>query len=415
MSQNKGYSKRIFNIPVVVGALGYFVDIYDLLLFGIVRKRSLLDLGTLEADLLNVGGKLLDVQMLGLLLGGLLWGVLGDKKGRIKVLFGSILLYSIANILNGFATTVGQYAIFRFLAGVGLAGELGAAITLVSEVMPKETRGYGTAIVASIGICGAVAANLIGGLTTWRAAYWIGGGLGIALLILRISIYESGLYSGIEKHAHVRKGDLRMLFSPWPRFLTYLRCILVGVPIWFVIGILIIFAPEMAKAIGVSASITGGDAIMFAYMGLALGDLGSGLISQWVKSRKKVMFGFIVLTLACVLYYFYCPVILGRPPTGAEFYFNCGLLGFATGYWALMATSGSEQFGTNLRATAATTIPNFVRGSVVLVDSSFRYLKPSVGVISSALWVGSVCIVAALWAAYTIQESFGRDLEFLEL
>lgn len=292
--------KQLFSVPVVVAALGYFVDIYDLLLFSIVRRPSLMAMGVAEADLFAEGEFLLQVQMTGLLVGGIIWGVMGDKRGRLSVLFGSILLYSLANIANGFVTSVDQYAVLRFIAGIGLAGELGAGITLVSEVLPTKLRGYGTALVATVGLMGAVLANFVAKEFDWRVAYFIGGGLGLLLLIARISVFESGIFMKV-KEQQVQRGNFFQLFNNPVRFKKFMGCIFIGLPIWFVIGILITFSPEFAKALGVQGDVMAGDAVMFSYIGLAVGDLASGFSSQMVRSRKRVVFVFILLTLAAVL------------------------------------------------------------------------------------------------------------------
>lgn len=395
--------------PVIVGALGYFVDIYDLVLFSIVRVPSLKSMG-LEGDaLLDVGVNLINMQMFGMLVGGLLWGVLGDKKGRISVLFGSIFMYSAANIANAFVTDVETYGWLRFIAGVGLAGELGAAITLVSEVMPKETRGYGTTIVASVGLCGAILAGIIGENFSWQAAYIVGGVLGFILLVTRIRIHESGMFSHCKADDEVKKGDVMMLLTSGERMLRYLQCILIGVPIWFVIGILITFSPELAQALEVTGPITGGYAILFAYVGLAIGDLGSGLISQWWASRKKVVFGFVLFTGVFTAAY---GLAQGVSPT--LFYAICVMLGIGVGYWALFVTIASEQFGTNLRATVTTSVPNFVRGAVVPLTLAFRGLADQFGLIGSAMIVGAASIAISLLALWKMRETFGRDLNFLE-
>ena len=399
---------KIFNSAVIVGALGYFVDIYDLLLFSIVRVPSLKDLGVAEPHLLNVGVLLLNSQMAGLLLGGILWGVFGDKKGRVSVLFGSIFLYSIANIANGYVQSISAYAIFRFLAGLGLAGELGAAITLVSEVMTQETRGYGTAVVASVGICGAIAAALIGEQFDWRTAYIIGGGLGLILLILRLKTLESKMFTSVAEKV-TRRGDLTLLFSSRERILKYLSCICIGLPIWFVIGILVTFSPELSRSLGVTGPILGGKAIMYSYIGLAVGDLLSGFLSQWLKSRKKVIFIFQILTLFFILFYSFSSGL-----SQEQFYALCVGLGFAGGYWAVFVTNASEQFGTNLRATVATTVPNFVRGAVLPITFVFQFLKPSLGVIHAALAVGVFCMSISFIALIFLKESFGKDLNYIE-
>lgn len=403
-------SRRAVTLAVLVAALGYFVDIYDLLLFSIIRGKSLQDLGLAGPALLDRGVMLLNAQMLGLLIGGLLWGVLGDKRGRLSVLFGSIVLYSAANIVNGLVTNVTQYAVVRFIAGVGLAGELGAGVTLVSELMNKETRGYGTAIVAAVGICGAIVAAFVGEQTSWRTAFFIGGGLGVLLLLLRIGVLESGLWNRAKQRtgAHLR-GDLRLLLTGGGRLRRYVSVILIGVPIWYVVSILVTFAPEVGRALGMQPVPSASRAVLFTYTGLVFGDLGSGLLSQLARSRRKVVAGFLMLTAFAVVLYF----TVGRTSLTA-FYGCCVLLGVATGYWAVFMTVASEQFGTNIRATVTTTAPNFVRGSVVLVTMLFQALKPVLGVVASAAGVGALTIVAGLLALRGLDETYGRDLDFID-
>ncbi len=406
-------SRNLFSIPVIVAALGYFVDIYDLLLFSIVRKPSLSSLGVPDDQLFVEGEFLLQVQMAGLLIGGLIWGVMGDKKGRLSVLFGSILLYSLANIANGFVTTVDQYAMLRFIAGIGLAGELGAGITLVAEVLPPKLRGYGTTLVASVGLMGAVLANFVAKQYDWQIAYWIGGGLGLLLLMARVSIFESGIFLSV-KTSTVQRGNFFQLFVKRTRFNKFMGSIFIGLPIWFVIGILITFSPEFAQALHVEGTVVAGDAVMFAYIGLAIGDLSSGILSQMLESRKKVVRLFIFLTLASILLYLFTP---GR--SAMAFYATCFFLGVGVGYWALFVTIAAEQFGTNLRSTVATSVPNFIRGTVVLMVPTFRFLRGELGggddgVVFGALIVGLFTIVIALIALRYIHETFGHDMNFLE-
>ena len=400
--------KPLFSLPVVVAALGYFVDIYDLLLFSIVRIPSLKSLGVPTASLLSEGEFLLQVQMTGLLVGGLIWGIMGDKRGRLSVLFGSILLYSLANIANGFVTSVEQYAILRFVAGIGLAGELGAGVTLVAEVLPTRLRGYGTALVATVGLFGAVLANFVAKHFDWQITYFIGGGLGLALLIARASVFESGLFMKLKEQT-VERGNFLMLFTNAIRLKKFIGCILIGLPIWFVIGILITFSPEFAKELSVSGDVVAGDAVMYSYLALALGDFGSGFISQVFRSRKKVVRAFILLTLAAILFYLFLPI-----RTSTFFYLACGGLGFATGYWALFVTIGAEQFGTNLRSTVATTVPNFIRGTVVPITLAFKFFRVEIGIVYGALAVGVITIVIALIALRFIDETFSRDMNFVE-
>lgn len=416
--------KLLFSLPVIVAALGYFVDIYDLLLFSIVRMSSLKSLGVPEDELFAQGEFLLRAQMSGLLIGGIIWGIMGDKRGRLSVLFGSILLYSLANIANGLVTTVDQYAVLRFIAGIGLAGELGAGITLVSEILPSRLRGYATTIIASVGITGAILANFIAHQFDWKIAYFIGGGLGLLLLLARVSVFESGMFLKI-KQSSVQRGNFLQLFRTKKLFVRYMGCILIGLPIWYVAGILVTFSPELAKAMGVAGTILAGDAVMFCYMGLAVGDFSSGFISQKMGSRKKVVTAYILLTLVTVVFYLFMPV-----KTTDFFYGVCFLLGIAIGYWALFVTIAAEQFGTNLRSTVATTVPNFIRGTVVPLTFMFQFLRDTIseqyagtqgaasalntGIIYGALIVGIFTVVVALAALRVIDETYGRELNFEE-
>jgi MFS family permease len=401
---------KILNTAVIVSALGYFVDIYDLLLFGIVRVASLKTIGVPESEIMDVGVHLLNMQMLGMLVGGLFWGIVGDKRGRVTVLFGSIFLYSIANILNAFVATVPQYALLRFVAGIGLAGELGAAITLVSEILPKEKRGIGTTIVAAFGICGAVLAGLIGDYFSWQTAYLIGGGLGLLLLALRVRTLESGLFHKVRSTQH-KRGDFLMLFKSRDRTFRYINSILIGLPIWFVIGILITFSPEFSRELHVQGTIVAGRSILFSYVGLALGDLASGLLSQYLKSRKKVVLLFLVLTALSVGLFTQL-----QSATVTTFYAVCVLLGFTVGYWAVFVSAAAEQFGTNLRATVTTTVPNFIRGSVAPITLSFQYLNKSLGLtlLSSSLIVGATTLVIALISLTHLTETFAKELDYFE-
>jgi len=399
----------IFNTTVWVAALGYFVDMYDLSLFGIVRVPSLKAVGVTDpSQLLVQGAYLANWQMVGMMVGGILWGILGDRRGRLSVLFGSILLYSLANLGNAFVTDLTTYAALRFLAGLGLAGELGAAITLVSEVMPKEVRGYGTTIVATLGLCGSAAAGLVGDLFQWQTAYIVGGVMGLGLLVTRFKIFESGMFEKMHQKG-IRKGDILMLFNK-ERFGRYLSCILIGVPIYFVTGVLISLAPEFAKAMGFTQTVTVGKAVLAVAIGLALGDLASGLLSQYLKSRKKAVGSFLMGALAFVSAYLFLP---GK--SLLMFYAICLTMGFFAGYWAVLVTIASEQFGTNLRATVTTTVPNFVRGSLVLTNLTFTaLLARHLQLMQSAVLVGGGCFVLAFIALWRLQETYDKDLNYNE-
>ncbi len=402
------HPKRVINLAVLVAALGYFVDIYDLLLFSIVRITSLKSMGVAEADLLSTGSMLLSMQMGGMLVGGILWGILGDKKGRISVLFGSIIIYSLANIANGFVQSVEMYAVLRVIAGIGLAGELGAGVTLVCEIMSKESRGWGSTVIAGIGVLGAVLAALVGDAFSWRTCFFIGGGMGFTLLALRIGVYESGMFEFVKKQ-NVSRGNFFKLFSSRKNTLKYLRVIGIGMPTWFVVGILITFSPEFGKAFGMTQIPVAGKAVMFSYFGLSMGDVLSGFITYKLRSRKKAMYIFLTMTGIFIASYF-----IFSPISIEGFYFICALLGFGTGYWAMFVTIASEQFGTNIRATVTTTAPNFVRGAVVPITALFNFLRDPLGISGSALTVGGITMLIGFLALWKMEETYGKELHYVE-
>ncbi len=400
----------VLNTTVIVAALGYFVDIYDLQLFNLVSKASLRGIGITDQSAIDTYDYVLfNWQMTGMLVGGILWGILGDRKGRKSVLFGSILLYSLANILNAFVTSIEQYQWIRFFAGLGLAGELGAAITLVSEIMHKEKRGYGTMIIVAMGALGAVAANLVTGSFHWQTSYIIGGGLGLMLLMLRFGTFESGMFDQLKKST-VSKGNFMMLFTSTDRLLKYIACVFIGLPVWYCIGVLIKFSEKFAASTDVQGTVHIGNAIMFAYLGLSAGDLLSGWLSQIFRSRKKVVLAYLI-TSALLMGIF----LFSRELPDSVFYVLCFLIGTATGYWALFVTIASEQFGTNIRATVTTTVPNFVRGAVVPITLGFKFLEADYGNIYAALIVGIICIGLAVLSVLSIKETFAKDLDYYEM
>lgn len=405
-----GFQTQRKNIVLLIlaASLGYFVDIYDLLLFSIVRVKSLQDIGIPVKDMREMGEYVLNMQMGGLLLGGLVWGVMGDRYGRIKVLFGSILLYSVANIMNGFVHDINTYAFIRFIAGIGLAGELGAGITLVSETMHKEKRGYGTMLVAVIGLFGAVAAKGVSHYFDWRSAYFVGGGLGILLLLLRLGIFESGIYEQTAK-SNVKKGSLAMLFGDSKRLWKYIHCILIGLPLWFVVGILLAQAPEFGRALGATDTLDAGIAIMYGYIGISVGDVIAGLLSQWLKSRRKVIMLFCLFTLCSCSYY-----LSAKGITPEKFGWLSFIIGLGVGYWANFVTIAAEQFGTNLRATVTTTVPNFVRGSLIPITLIFEFFVRRLHLIPAA-FIMLFCLTAiALFSLSRLKESFDKDLDYVE-
>ena len=399
----------LFHIAVIVSALGFFVDVYDLLLFGIIRKPSLTDLGLSPQQVLEQGEFIISVQMIGLLIGGILFGMLGDKKGRLSVLFGSILLYSIANILNGMVTNTTQYTILRFIAGVGLAGELGAGITLVNELLSKEKRGIASAMIASFGILGAVTAFVMKELFDWRTCYYIGGALGLALLVLRLQVKESAMFKEIS-NTNVPRGNFLMFFSNRRRAILYLRCIMIGIPAWYIIGVLVTFSDQFGKEFGIDG-VDPGKAIMYQYMAIAFGDLTAGLLSRYFKSRKKALYIFYGITTFFLALYF----LLRGGGTAQSMYWLCAGLGFGTGFSVLYITMSAEQFGTNLRATAAVTIPNMVRGALPVILLLFKGMRGWTGSYVTGAWItGIILMLIAIVAAWGLEDSYGKSLDFLE-
>ncbi len=413
---DKNQKTSVFNLAVLVAALGYFVDIYDLLLFTIVREPSLQGLGVNLSDgkaVLAASTKILNWQMVGLLIGGIVWGIMGDKRGRLSVLFGSIILYSVANFITGFVVNTDQYAYARFAAGIGLAGELGAGITLVSELLPKNKRGIGTSLVAGIGLFGAVFAYYTFEFTgyDWRLCYKIGGGLGIMLLLLRISVAESGMFKQVKEQA-VSRGNILMFFNDAKRFRKYILAILIGLPTWYVIGILVNYSNRFAGAFYEGNAIQSGKSIMFAYAAIAVGDILIGLVSQYFKSRKKALYLFYGFTILSGIFFF-----SGFIKNDTTMYLACAALGFSTGFWAIFVTMGAEQFGTNLRATAATTIPNMVRGALPLINLLFlNVFQKSWGwdIIQSGIITGVLVMSITLVAAWFTEETFHKDLNYIE-
>jgi putative MFS transporter len=398
----------LLNAAVIVAALGYFVDIYDLLLFSIVRLESLRSLGFSGREM-EVGAHLHNIQMTGLMLGGILWGVLGDKKGRLSVLFGSIFLYSIANFLNGYADTFTEYAFCRFFAGLGLAGELGAGITLVAETLPAHLRGYGTMIVATVGVSGAIVGGWVAQVYDWRTSFKIGGILGFLLLVLRIGVSESGIFQHL-KDSKVRRGSFLSLFTSGDRFRRFGLTILVGVPIWLTIGILVNYAPEFALQWGVQEKVGTAQAVMSCYAGFVAGDFFFGVLSQWMRSRNRAMFLAIVFNAVAAVVY-----LLGmKGASSSLIYLMCGVLGTTGGYWAVVCTVAAEQFGTNLRATVATAVPNFIRFALVPMNLGVLALKPGLGLVNATLVVGALVVTLALISLRGLKESYGKDLDFVE-
>lgn len=407
MTETQISSNRNIIFLVLIASLGYFVDIYDLLIFSIVRIKSLQDIGVPADQTRAQGQYILNMQMFGLLVGGIIWGIVGDKFGRIKVLFGSILLYSVANFANGLVHDVNTYAVIRLVAGLGLAGELGAGITLVSETMSKENRGYGTMLVAVVGLFGAVAANEVSKLD-WRTAYYVGGGLGMLLLLLRVGTFESGMYRS-SAAKDVSKGNMLMLFNNFNRFKKYVYCILIGAPLWYVVGVLVTLSPEFGKALHSKEALSAGNGIMYTYIGISIGDIFAGLLAQATRSRKLTMVVFLILSAITAAVY-----LSAYGLTTQKFVWLCFFMGISVGYWATFVTIASEQFGTNIRATVTTTVPNFVRGALIPINGLFNLLAIHYGMLRSGYIMMFALTLIALLSLSQLQETFGKDLNYVE-
>ena len=401
--------RSLLHPNVLVAALGYLVDTYDLLLFSIIRRPSLEALGYSGAQLVDYGILLLNLQMIGMLFGGLLWGMIGDKKGRLSVLFGSILLYSLANLANAWVQSIEAYAVLRFLAGFGLAGELGAAITLVSEVLPREHRGYATGLIAGSGAFGVTFAAFVGELLNWQAAYIVGGCLGLVLLITRIRIVDSGVFAAMQKaDSNISRGNIFMMLQP-RRLRRFLSCVLAGAPLWLTAGILIPFAPEITKDLGVTSDVKATYMTVASNAGMLLGDLVSSALSQYFESRKKVIIALILSASACTFVYL---SLRNAPPLA--YYAIMFTIGWSVGFWAVLLTTTAEQFGTNLRVTATTNVPNLVRTLVIPMTFGISLMQPSLGMRNAAVVVATAVLIVASLGALRMEETFGRDLDFLD-
>ena len=398
---------RQIRLAVLVAALGYFVDVFDLVLFSIVRIPSLKELGN-GNSLLSSGVLLLNMQLIGMLVGGIFWGMLGDKRGRVSVLFGSILTYSVANIANGFVNSIEWYAFWRFVAGFGLAGELGAGVTLASELMPSALRGWATTFIATLGLSGAIVAALLSDIVGWRNCFIAGGILGLLLLLLRVSVHESGIFASLQQKS-VMRGSFRLLLRKGERVKRYIACIGTGLPIWFVAGIIMTFSPEIGTALGLQKPITGSRAVLASYIGFVAGDCASGIMSQFLKSRRRAIFAFMTFSLAVTAW-----LLTSSVRSVMAYYLFLILSGFGAGYWAVFVTASAEQFGTNLRATVATTASNFVRGAAVPMTLLFRSFSPALGAAEGALAVAGIVYALAYLSMFVLEETFHRELDWVE-
>ena len=393
-------------LTVLVVALGYFIDAYDLLIFSAVRKVSLMDLGVAETDTLNIGISLLNFQLIGLMIGGVLWGILADKFGRKTILFSSILIYSISNIANSYISSVDMYYWLRFIAGIGLAGELGVGISLITENIAKERRTVSTTVVSFFGMLGAATGGWLGSVFHWQTCFLIGGFAGFLLLLLRLNVEESHMYLGI-KDSKVKKGNILLILKNPKSLITYFFCTLAGSSSFLFIGMFIQSTPEFGKIFNIS--VTAGVALVWYYVGASISEVIAGILSKLLKERKAPIYIFYAISLLAIV--IFC---VHTPSSPRIYYIHCSLLGFGLGWWSMLITLSAELFGVNTRATAATSIPTFARAWNIPFTSVFKNNIPKLGILNSAFAVGVIVIALAIISATTIKETFENEANFIE-
>lgn len=411
------HKEQSIALLILVASLGYFVDAYDLIIASVVRSSAIVELGlaqvgtpehTKYAQLFEY------VQSAGILLGGIIFGVYSDKKGRKKALYYSIAIYSIANILNGllsasvpFVGTV--YCILRFICGFALAAELSIGIVMISETMKAKHRGYGTMIVVSFGILGAVLAAVLFEFIGihWQTLYLIGGIAGVLLLIFRFSVKETNPFLDLENQESER-GSWVMIFKNRRLLKILFNAILLGFPIYFFISIPIKFATDYGKELGLT--IKGTIPIIVFYIAMSVSDIIANYLCQLFENRKKVLYFYLGLcTISVFLLHFY-------PPTTPEqyFYLFSPLMGFASGYWALLITFTNEQIGTNIRSTYTTAVPNVVRSLFIPIQLLLTVLQPTFGTSTSVFYIGVLAVILALLGLYSLKETWGKNLKFID-
>lgn len=397
---------RVLNATVIVTALGYFIDLFDYYVFLVTRQKVLTDFGFSGSQLMETGLYMVNLQFAGLLVGGVIFGVLGDKIGRKQSLLGSILLYSIATLASGMTHNIDVFAALRFIAGIGIAGEVGVGVTMVSETMDKNRRGLGVTAFIGVGLLGVVAAALMSELLHWRTCYIIGGLAGLLLLVTRIWVMEPQMFTDLNKS--VKRGSFRVLFASPDGVRRYVLCILLAVPVFFGVSIIATLSPELSIALGASPPASVSTTMIIAYTMMVIGEIVIGLLSQRLKSRKKVIALFLVLMAITLGVGFHNGAL---DATG--YYILAGVVGFFMGYWVNFIALSAEQFGTNVRSLAANTIPNFTRGTTIAINMAFLALKDD-GVVYAASIVGFTVIVIALLALWKLPETFGKDLDYTE-
>jgi len=396
-------------ITVLVAAMGYFVDVTDLWLFSNLRVASLRDLGLSDDQVTDTGALLLNSQQIGLLVGSVIWGVMGDRRGRASVMFGSIFLYSVGNILNAFVTSVPQYVALRFITGVGLAGEIGAGITLVCEILPRDKRGIGTTFVTGLGVAGAILAALMGKYLSWRTAFFVGGCLGLGLFFLRVFTHDSGLFERMSEERAIKRGSIKQLVTTPDLLVRFLSCVASGMPIYLTFSIFAVFSPEIAPALGIKESVSISDVMLCVSVGLTLGDVLAGVISQLARRRKGPLIFLVLMNFVAAV-----TITMGLSRSSLGYLVLVFILGLTSGYWACLITTSAEQFGTNIRATVTTMVPNFVRATAIPITILFIQVKKYLSIQNTVLLVTFIVFSAAFWGLSRLRESFHADLDYYE-
>jgi MFS family permease len=401
------YSRKDI-LMISVAALGYFVDLYDMLIFSSERVEALGSIGVAKQKMGEVGLMLQNYQMLGLVIGGFLFGILADKFGRLRVLFASILLYSVANIGNAFVTNVPAFAVARLIAGIGLAGELGVALSWISESLKPQQRTIATTIVSAFGLLGGVVAAIMATHFHWQTSYMIGGIMGLVLLAFRVSLNESKLFEQT-RQSSAKKGNLFQLLSNKKQLKKFVLCVLSGAPAFVLLSIYVTLAPEFGAAFGITEQISVAHGIMVFLIVFAMSDVACGLLSKIMRKRKTPLLIFACLQILSIGYYLLVP-----PQTVEAFYFRCMLLGFSAGYWGILITNSLEQFGTNIRATVATSTPSLIRGMTIPASIFFTVVSKQTSLVTAGAIVGFSLVAISIVSILLLDDKFENDLNFME-
>jgi MFS transporter, putative metabolite:H+ symporter len=381
---------------------GYFIDIFDLVLFSTLRISSFEELKITDPTYWTV--VFFNLQMTGILVGGIFWGKMADIKGRSWSFMGTILVFSIANIINGLTSSLTVYGICRFIAGFGLAGEMGSGIALICEKVPDEKRSLYLGFVSSLGCIGAVLSGWLGDIVYWRYLFIGSGFAGILLTLLRKNLLEPDLFRKTAT-LNIPRGQWKTLFQSPPDLIRFILLIFLGIPMWYIIGILWSFSTEMTSTIGLNI-FTSGQAILWGYVGVWMGDMLMPFVSQFLKSRIFTIQICLIMMLLGVIYLFQF-----QPHSLLSFQLTHIFLGFTIGYWAVYATLCGESFGTNIRALTSTSLPSLIRFSSIPMMIIYQYGRDE-NELNIALGMGLTVLCISMITTYFIKDTFQKDIDF---